>query len=154
MNLPSENFEYHDEEKKIFLEFLKKKNLNFTDQRMAIVDTFLKYHGHISQEDMYFKLKDSGSKVGMTTVYRTLKLLCESGIAQEIVVDGQGVFYEHAYNHRSHDHIVCTECDTLDEVFDQRFEEYKEGIYKKFGYKRLRCRVVFYGVCQKCQGKH
>ena len=72
------------EEKQIFQEHLKKAGLKRTSQRDLILDVFLDTEGHVSSEDLYSIIKAKDPSVGFTTVYRTLKLLKDCGLAREL----------------------------------------------------------------------
>lgn len=141
----------HREEKERFFVFLKDKGYNVTSQRVCIVDCFFSLHGHMTQEELYFLVKKEDSKVGLSTVYRTLKLLCESGLAQEVrMKDGQ-VFYEHSFNHDHHDHLICQNCDSYEEIIDEELEACKSKVYERYGYQDKGHELTLYGICQDCQ---
>lgn len=141
----------HREEKEKFFLFLKDKGYNTTAQRVCIVDCFFSLHGHMTQEDLYFRVKEFDKKVGLSTVYRTLKILCESGLAQEVrMKDGQ-VFYEHSFNHKHHDHLVCKTCDSYEEIVDEKLEACKRTVYQDYGYLDRGHELTLYGICSGCQ---
>jgi Fur family ferric uptake transcriptional regulator len=68
----------------IFEEYLKEQDLKLTDQRRQILEEFLKIETHVSTEELYARLKQDHPGIGIATVYRTLKLLCECGLAAEL----------------------------------------------------------------------
>ena len=72
------------EEQQVFLEHIQKKGLKRTAQRDLILDVFLRTEAHLSSEDLYRLVKKEDPTVGQTTVYRTLKLLTEAGLAREV----------------------------------------------------------------------
>ena len=102
----------HDskEEKKIFLEHIQKKGLRKTAQRELILVVFLETEDHLSSEDLYWLVQKQDSNVGQTTVYRTLKLLTDAGLAREVRLGDGRTYYEHHFDHDHHDHMICTEC--------------------------------------------
>ena len=67
-----------------FLEFMSRKGLNTTAQRRIIADAFFELPGHHSLEEFYQHVQKLDPRIGQTTVYRTLKLLCDAGMATEI----------------------------------------------------------------------
>ena len=73
----------HEVERRALARYLEEHNLKHTKQRDAIVDHFLGATGHITSEDLYELVRKDFPSIGYTTVYRTLKLLCEAGIASE-----------------------------------------------------------------------
>lgn len=105
------------EEKDVFLKHIQKYGLRRTAQRDLILEVFLRTEKHLSSEDLYDLVKHEDSAVGHTTVYRTLKLLTEAGLAREVRFGDGRTHYEHHYNHEQHDHMVCTECGKIIEFF-------------------------------------
>src|SRR5881296_3407971 len=79
-----------------------------TRQKDLILETFLTTEGHLSVEDTYFLVKKKDKKVGIVTVFRTLKTLTACGIAREITLGDGLTRFEHSYHHPHHHHIVCT----------------------------------------------
>src|SRR5665647_1039194 len=98
------------EKKKLFNDFAMSKGLRSTRQRDIILDIFLSTHQHISVEELYMKIKSGNSGIGHATVYRTLKLFTEAGLAREILLHDGQTRYEHVVAGEHHDHLVCTGC--------------------------------------------
>ena len=94
----------------IFTNFLKEKDLKLTRQRQEILSLFLKSDRHLSVEDLYHVVKKKDKSIGMATVFRTLKLLCEADIAKEVDLGDRRVRYEPKFGHEHHDHLICTKC--------------------------------------------
>src|SRR5262245_66077260 len=97
-------------EKEIFFEHLRRAGFKKTTQRELILEVFLKTEGHLSAEDLYNIVKVEDPTVGFTTVYRTLKLLAECGLAREERLSDTHTRYEHLY--RSEERRVGKECST------------------------------------------
>ena len=97
----------------ILLAHLKKVGLKHTSQRDAILQTFLETREHLSLNQLHRLVRQKDERIGFTTVYRTLKLLAECGLASEVAFHDGIARYEHQYNRRSHHHMVCTECGKL-----------------------------------------
>src|SRR5215211_3532109 len=83
------------EEQEVFLKHIQKKGLKRTSQRALILDVFLRTEEHLSNEDLYQLVKKEDPTVGQTTVYRTLKLLAEAGLAREVRFGDGRAHYEH-----------------------------------------------------------
>ncbi len=99
-----------------FYTHLKRVGLKHTGQRDAILRTFLETHEHLSTEELHHLVQRSDPRIGFTTVYRTLKLLADCGLASEVEFHDGVTRYEHQYNRRSHHHMVCTECGSFGRV--------------------------------------
>src|SRR5258708_1664006 len=93
----------------IYLEHLRRVGLKQTEQRNAILRTFLETREHLSIDELHRLVKKTDPRIGFTTVYRTLKLLADCGLASEVAFHDGIARYEHQYNRRSHHHMVWTE---------------------------------------------
>ena len=139
------------EEKQIFHEHLKRERLKRTNQRELILDVFLDTEGHVSSEDLYSIIKAKDPSVGFTTVYRTLKLLKECGLARELEFHDGRILYEHDYKHSHHDHLICTQCGLLIEFYNEEIERLQDSITRHFRFKPLHHSHRIFGLCAACQ---
>lgn len=137
----------------IFIDFLKDKGLKLTPQREKVLAIFLDKEKHFTVEDLYNLTKKKDSSIGQATVFRTLKLLVEAGIAAEVDFGDKKTRYEHKYGHKHHDHIICTECGKLIEAMDPKIEKLQEKLCEKFSFKPLSHKLKIFGICQQCQKK-
>lgn len=138
-------------EKEIFFDHLKRAGFKRTAQRELILDVFLRTEGHSSAEDLYQLVKAEDPNVGFTTVYRTLKLLAECGLAREERLGDGRTRYEHKYNHQHHDHLICTDCGDLIEFYSEVIENKQDEIAHKFKFKPTHHSLRIFGICHKCQ---
>ncbi len=127
------------------------KSLNTTQQRELIIDEFLTCRDHVSIEQLLELIRKRNSKIGYATVYRTLKLLVDAGVAHaRDFGDGQ-TRYEVAADH--HDHLICTKCGLVLEFEDEKIEALQEEVAKRLGnFKIIHHRLELYGLCPKEQG--
>lgn len=139
------------EAKKIFEEYIAGKRLKFTNQRSLIVDTFLKEEGHISTEELYRKVIPKAPSIGLATVYRTLKLLAECGLAHERNFGDGQTRYEHCYGHIHHDHLICTRCGKIIEFENTDIEKLQNEIARKNEFKVYAHKLELYGFCNDCK---
>ena len=134
-------------------EYMEKKGLRSTSQRRLVTEIFFKADGHLSIEDLWAKVRRRDPKMGYATIYRTLKLLTESGLAYERKF-GDGVSrYEVAHEDEHHDHLICTSCNKIVEFEDHQIEELQTGLAKKHGFRLTRHIHELYGLCGDCQGE-
>ena len=140
-------------EKDIFIKFLKGKDLKLTRQREQILQTFLKTEKHVSTEELYKIINKKDLSIGQATVFRTLKLLHEAGIAREVNLGGKIVRFEHTYGHKHHDHLICTECGRLVEAMDVNIEQLQDKLCKKFGFISKDHKLEIFGICKYCSKK-
>ena len=141
------------EAERILHQHLKRVGLKHTGQRDTILRTFLDTREHLSTDELYRLVKRKDSRIGYTTVYRTLKLLAECGLASEVAFHDGIARYEHQYNRRSHHHMVCTECGSSVEFFSSEISALEQEIGRKYRYETTRHTFQIYGVCEECRSK-
>jgi len=137
--------------KKAFRDFITQKGLKSTRQRDVILDCFLASARHISIEELYLKLRAKNPNIGYATVYRTLKLFAESGIAREIQFGDGQTRYEHAAEGEHHDHLVCTRCGKIIEFENETIEQLQQEVAKSHGFLIENHKLELYGVCSLCK---
>jgi Fur family ferric uptake transcriptional regulator len=140
-------------EKEILLEHLQRAGLRRTSQRDLILETFLRTEEHLTSEDLYRLVQREDPTVGHTTVYRTLKLLTEAGLAREVRFGDNKTYYEHHYNHQHHDHMICTGCGKVIEFFSAEIEALQDQMADNFGFRPTHHSLRLWGVCSECQVK-
>jgi Fur family ferric uptake transcriptional regulator len=141
------------EAESIFHNHLRHVGLKHTGQRDTILRTFLETRDHLSTDELYRLVKKQDDGIGFTTVYRTLKLLAECGLASEVAFNDGIARYEHQYNRRNHHHMVCTECGSSVEFFSTDIERIEREIGRRHKYLTTRHTFQIYGVCGQCQPK-
>jgi Fur family ferric uptake transcriptional regulator len=132
--------------------YIQDRKLNTTAQREAIVELFLRTREHISIDELLAKVRRRQPRVGYATVYRTLKLLVDSGLAVERQFGDGQARYEVVGDH--HDHLICIQCGLILEFEDDDIEQLQEKIAARLGgFKVLRHRHELYGLCPKAAGE-
>jgi Fur family ferric uptake transcriptional regulator len=135
-----------------FKTLLKNNTLKFTKQRELILKFLYENDGHFTPEDIYMLIKKEypDVNIGIATVYRTLTLLENEGIASSISFGAQGKKYELGLKNH-HDHLICTSCGEIIEFFDETIEAQQELIAKKFNFLMTDHTMKIIGLCEKCQ---
>src|SRR5512146_2517407 len=118
----------------IFNNHLKRVGLKHTAQRDTILRSFLETRDHLSTEELHRLVEKKDPRIGFTTVYRTLKLLAECGLASEVAFLDGITRYEYQFNRRSHHHMVCTECGSSVEFFSPEVSRVEREIGRKHRY--------------------
>ncbi len=139
----------HEVELRSLARYLEEHSLKHTKQRDAILGVFLQATGHITSEEIYQRVQDEHPSIGYTTVYRTMKLLCDAGLASERHFDDGPTRYEIAHEH--HDHLVCIRCGKIIEFECQMIESTQNEIAARYGFRVLRHRHELYGHCENCR---
>lgn len=140
-------------EKAILQEHIQAAGLRRTNQRDLILETFLSTEGHLTSEDLYGLVHKQDEAIGLTTVYRTLKLFTEAGLAREVRFGDGKTYYEHHHDHEHHDHMICTSCGRVIEFFSPEIESLQDEMADKFGFRPTHHSLRMWGVCAECQGK-
>ena len=109
----------------VLTRYMAERGLKSTRQRSLIIDTFFGSGGHLSVEQLWSKVRLNDARVSVATVYRTMKLLSECGLAEaRNFGDGQ-TRYEASVGKHHHDHLICTRCgqivESRDHVLSTRF---------------------------------
>lgn len=139
------------EKKERLKTYMKQKGFKSTRQRDIIASEFFKSEDHITAEDLYIKINKRHKEIGSTTVYRTLKLLAESGLATARVFADQLTRYEPVSEDEHHDHLICLDCGSIIEFEDPKLERLQEKIASEFGFSIVDHKVEFYGYCRDCK---
>lgn len=139
----------HEAEHRALAHYLEAHNLKHTKQREAILDAFLTAQGHVTSESLHQKVREEHPNIGFTTVYRTMKLLCEAGLAIERHFDDGITRYEIQQEH--HDHLVCIRCGKIIEFECSMIERTQLEIADRYHFQILRHRHELYGHCERCR---
>ncbi len=132
---------------------LKKVGLKSTLPRMKILQMLEQQKTrHMSAEDVYKALADSGEDVGLATVYRVLTQFESAGLVTRHNFEGGNAIFE--LNHgQHHDHILCVRCGRVDEFVDETIESRQRDIATRMGYAMTDHNLYIYGICSDCQTK-
>jgi Fur family ferric uptake transcriptional regulator len=139
----------HEVERRALARYLEDHHLKHTKQREAILEAFLSASGHVTGEDLFQTVRSLHPNIGYTTVYRTLKLLCDAGLAIERHFEDGITRYE--IEHEHHDHLVCTKCGKIVEFECDMIEAAQNQIAERYGFRILRHRHELYGHCSSCR---
>jgi Fur family ferric uptake transcriptional regulator len=130
--------------------YLRRKHLKTTQQREAIVDAFLRSDGHVNLESLLDAARKKNPGVGLATVYRTVKLLEDAGIATARQFGSGQTLYENVGHH--HDHIICQRCNFIIEFESEEIERVQNEIARRYGFQLVHHRHELFGLCDKARG--
>ncbi len=123
---------------------LKKAGLKATLPRLRILEILeATPEQHLSAEDVYKALIDTGEDVGLATIYRVLTQFEAAGIVQRHNFDGGHAVFEIASDHH-HDHMVCIDSGEVIEFVDEAIEERQREIVEAHGYELEDHSLVLY----------
>lgn len=135
------------EVKEIFTTYLKSNQHRLTPERFMVLEQIYTADGHVDADDMYLRMKNTGSRVSRATVYNTLDLLVECGLVQRHQFGQNQSYYERAHGYRQHDHIICQQCGAVVEFCDPRIQEIKTLMQRIYGFEIEAHNLQFYGKC-------
>jgi Fur family ferric uptake transcriptional regulator len=139
------------EPKQIFIDYIKEKNLKWSNQREFIVDLFLSTTTHSTTEELYQLARKQFPQIGYATVYRTLKLLSECGLASDSHFADHVTRFESTHKNQHHDHLICTTCGKIVEFKCEEIEKMQENIARQKRFKVTHHRLELYGICKNCK---
>src|SRR6187200_1376680 len=133
-----------------FMKFLAQKNLRITTQRQLIIDTVFSTEEHFTAEQLLEWSRAKDRSVSRATVYRTLPLLTESGLVQEMDFGKDYKFYDPNYaDHPNHNHIICQDCEKIVEFESDKIEKIENEISHRLGFSVKTHRLQITASCEE-----
>lgn len=135
--------------------YVSKHGLKFTKQRELIAEVFFGGEGHLTAEELLDRVREQDSQVSLATVYRTMKLLTDCGLANPHRFGERQTVYEPSEgDEEHHDHIICRDCGHIYEFLDERIEALQEQVAAQYGMKLSDHRMELYGSCIQSDCPH
>lgn len=129
-------------------DYVAKSGLKSSRQRELIAEVFFTTGGHIKIEELLAKVRDSDPKVGQATIYRTMKLLVECGLALvHQFGDGHARYEPVTTSHSHHDHIICNDCGHIQEFLNEDLERIQDEIAAVHKFTLTSHKMELYGNC-------
>ena len=137
------------EERRVLAAYLAEHGLKRSAQREVILEAFLRAGRHVSVEDLLRLVRKRRPDVGRTTVYRTLKLFQDAGLASELTFGGEARF-EPLWNRDHHDHFICSSCGAILEFQSPEIERQQDSVARSIGFQIEGHRHQIFGRCRRC----
>jgi Fur family ferric uptake transcriptional regulator len=138
---------------KLVAEHMESKGLRSTEPRRLIIDTFLAASKHLTIDELLAQVRKRNPRLGYVTVYRTLKMLAESGAALEHEFGDGLTRYEPAGAECHHDHLVCVKCRNITEFEAPEIEAMQARVAAQHGFEVQSHKHVLYGLCANCRSR-
>ena len=129
-----------------------RNKLKSSSRRELILETLAAVEGHITAEELLREVRVRDGRIGAATVYRTLRVLQDSGIVAERHFEGGASRFE-LLGDAHHDHLICTVCGKIVEFEDDIIEREQQRVAEQEGFELLMHRHELYGVCAPCQSR-
>lgn len=138
-------------DKQGFREFIVSKGLKSTKRRDEIFEEVCNIDGHFDPDELYLRLKQKGSKVSRASVYRTIPLLLEIGLIEEVERVDKHAHYEKITSDSHHDHMICMKCGKVIEFFSPTLEMLQDEVCLRENFHKVRHSLEIYGFCKECK---
>ncbi len=132
---------------------LKRQGVRLTRQRQILLDLIEQSGAHLDAEQLYGLAKERDPKINRVTVYRTLKMLKDGGLVDELDLmhwKGEQHYYETRMK-QEHAHVVCLRCGKVEEFYGEPLQKLRRQIETHFGFQILVARTEVGGYCSHCQ---
>ncbi len=130
---------------------MEEKGLRSTEPRRLIIDTFLGSHDHLTIEELLAKVRKQNPRMGYVTVYRTLKMMVESGAAIEHQFGDGLTRFEPAGAAHHHDHLICVRCRGITEFEAPEIEDLQQKVAARHNFELQSHKHELYGICAECR---
>jgi Fur family transcriptional regulator, ferric uptake regulator len=131
--------------------YIAAKGLKHSRQRDRIAETFFAMGGHVSVEELVARVRRIDPRISVATVYRTMRLLSDCGLAIPRHFGGGQTRYEAAAGREHHDHLICTVCGEIFEFANEKIETLQELIARRHGFEVESHKLELYGRCVRCR---
>ena len=132
-----------------FRSTLGRSSRKWSIPRERIISTFLQ-QDHITVHELHGLLNTNGRRVSLSTIYRTMGMLCRMGFAR-LRRFGEKIQYDNVSSKGDHDHLICTDCGEIVEFKDSAIETLRHRIAAAHGFSLTAQNLEVYGLCSKCK---
>ena len=135
-----------------FIDNLRQQGFRMTHQREAIIEAFAHSGNHISADEVYSRIKRHHPRVNIATVYRTLDLLVERGLASRIDLGAGRVIYA-THQHGPHIHLVCRQCGQVTDANQSLLVNLNDQLNHGYQFAADLQHISVLGLCRGCQAR-
>ena len=127
---------------------LRDEGHRITPQRIAIMDYLLHTKDHPSADQVHSVVRKRYPMTSLSTVYKTLDLLREKKLVNEIEVGGEARFDSQVDEHIN---LVCLNCGNIEDIDEKTLKNIQAKIVKKSDYLIIKGSFEMHGYCSKCK---
>ena len=131
-------------------QILRAEGKRVTPQRALLLRIIRESGGHLDADEIYRQARESDPRISLSTVYRTVKLLKELGLVEELHFGEEHHHYEMATG-KVHHHLLCTGCGQIVEFESPVLDELLAALEREHGFALGRVQIDAVGRCQECQ---
>ncbi len=137
----------------IFRRFLRERGLRATPVRIAILQAILDHSGHFDVDELFLDLRRRNERISKASIYRTIPLLVEAGLINQIYFEDGRLHYEPVYGRDHHCHLRCSECRRVIEFKNEMMLDLEARLAEEHGFLIQGHQVEVYGLCPECRKK-
>jgi Fe2+ or Zn2+ uptake regulation protein len=131
---------------------LKTTGRRLTGQRQLLLQLIEEHGGHLDAHELYRLASERNPRLSLSTVYRTMNLLRDLGLVDEVHLGEDHHHYE-LKPKAQHCHLICAECGTVVEIGCDLVEELKETVARQHDFEITEARVDLVGLCASCRAE-
>lgn len=134
-----------------FRDYLRKQGLRFTPERKKILEEVFSIRTHFEADELLVRFRNRGERVSRASIFRTLKVLVNSGLLSRIAIEENRAYYEHILGRVHHDHLICMGCGKIIEFNNAEIENLQASICDEYGFLPTNHILKINGYCSACQ---
>lgn len=127
---------------------LRDAGLRATRQRLTVLEALRDRADAVTAQELHGELRAGGAGIGLTTVYRTLTALTDTGFLDTFTRDGEQAFRRCGTRH--HHHLVCESCNKVVELESAEVEAWVSAVAERQGFTVTGHRAEVFGLCGDC----
>ncbi|MGN0033124.1 MAG: Fur family transcriptional regulator [Candidatus Limimorpha sp.] len=139
--------------RKIFMEYLNRKNYRKTKERFIILDEIYRVNGHFDIDSLYTQMSIRRVHVSKATIYNTVELLMDCNLVTRHQFGRNCAQYECSYEFKQHDHFIDLSTGAVFEYCDPRIMEIQKSVEEMFDVDVAYHSLIFYGTKKKHKRK-
>lgn len=141
-----------EERHQVLKAYMARHGLKQSRQRDVIADVFFRRGGHLTVDDLLQSVREVEPRVSQATVYRTMKLLTDCGLAEERhFIDGFTRYELADPGDDHHDHLICTRCGKIVEFCNEEIESLQDEVAARHDFVVTSHKMELYGLCGACR---
>lgn len=135
-----------------YIEILRTQGFRITRQREMIIEAIAHRGSHVNADDVFAIIRKRIQSVNITTVYRTLDLLVEQGLASRIDLGAGRVIYA-TYQHGPHMHLVCRQCGRVIDADQNLLLTLNKQLNRGYKFAADLQHISVLGLCNQCRAR-
>ena len=135
-----------------YINALRKHGYRITPQREMIIEALAHSPRHVTAEEIYAEVQERTHAVNIATIYRTLDLLVEQGMASRAGLQDGRVVYA-AGNHGPHLHLVCRACGSAIDADQEVLASLEAQLEQQYGFAADLQHLTIAGLCSPCSSR-